>query len=111
VNKLVLASTPYKRDSMQPGFFQGLQAMFDRDRNRMLAFQDFSDSGLRAIAAPVLILDGDADVVRPEHALALLHLVPHGQLAILPGGHGEYLGEICARKQKQQNPGPRDNFY
>jgi pimeloyl-ACP methyl ester carboxylesterase len=130
VNKLVLASTPYKRDSMQPGFFQGLQhatlndmppqlkaaylkanpdpkglqAMFDRDRNRMLAFKDFSDSDLRAIAAPVLILDGDADVVRPEHALALLHLVPHGQLAILPGGHGEYLGEVCARDKNSKIP-------
>ena len=75
LNKLVLASTPYKRDGMQPGFFEGLQkatlhdmpqplkeafleanpdpkalqAMFDRDRTRMLAFKDFSDSDLRAI--------------------------------------------------------------
>jgi pimeloyl-ACP methyl ester carboxylesterase len=83
---------------------KGLQAMFDRDRNRMLAFKDFSDSDLRGIAAPVLILDGDADVVRPEHALALLRLVPHGQLAILPGNHGEYLGEICARDKNSKVP-------
>jgi hypothetical protein len=23
-------------------------------------------------------------------------LLPHAQLAIVPGGHGEYIGEICA---------------
>jgi pimeloyl-ACP methyl ester carboxylesterase len=46
--------------------------MFDRDPNRMLAFRDFNDADLHAIAAPVLILDGDADVVRPEHAPAYI---------------------------------------
>ncbi len=120
VNKLVLASTPYKRDGMQAGFWEGLQnaslenmppclkdaylkanpdpkglqAMFDRDRTRMLAFKDFSDADVHAIQAPTLVIDGDADVVRVEHALALSHTLPHARLAILPGGHGEYLGEI-----------------
>lgn len=130
VSKLILASTPHKRDSMQPGFFEGLQhaslenmpqplkeaflkanpepkgllAMFDRDRARMLAFKDFSDSDIHAIQAPALILNGDADVVRPEHALALSHILPHAQLAILPGGHGEYLGEICAKDKGSKIP-------
>lgn len=129
-NKLVLASTPYKRDGMQPGFFEGLQhaslddmpqplkeaflkanpepkalqAMFDRDRTRMLAFKDFSDSDLRAIQAPTLILNGDADVVRPEHALALASILPHAQIAILPGGHGDYIGEICAKDRSSRIP-------
>jgi pimeloyl-ACP methyl ester carboxylesterase len=68
VNKLVLASTTFKRDGMQPGFWEGmkyailknmpqqlrdaylkanpdpkgLQAMFDRDVARMLAFKRMS---------------------------------------------------------------------
>ncbi len=28
---------------------------------------------------------GDADIVRPEHAVALFRLIPHSQLAVLPG--------------------------
>jgi pimeloyl-ACP methyl ester carboxylesterase len=122
VNKLVLASTIYKRDGMQSGFWdgmpqaslqdmpkplqdayleanpdpEGLQAMFDRDVARMLAFQDISDANIRRIQAPALVLNGAAEVVRAEHALALSRALRHAQLAILPGGHGDYIGEICA---------------
>jgi hypothetical protein len=32
--------------------------------------------------------------VRPEHAVEMYRLLPHAKLAILPGGHGEYFGEI-----------------
>jgi pimeloyl-ACP methyl ester carboxylesterase len=122
VNKLVLASTTYKLDGMQSGFWdgmqhaslqdmpkplkdayleanpdpQGLQAMFDRDIARMMAFQDISDADLQGIQAPTMVLNGDAEVVRAEHALALSRTLPHAQLAILPGGHGDYIGEICA---------------
>jgi pimeloyl-ACP methyl ester carboxylesterase len=117
VNKLVLASTTYKRDGMQPGFFEGfkdaslkmlpqplkeaylranpdpkaLQAMFDRDVARMAAFKDISDSAIKSIQAPALVLNGDAEVVRTEHALELSRSLPHAKLAILPGGHGEYI--------------------
>jgi pimeloyl-ACP methyl ester carboxylesterase len=130
VNKLVLASTPYKRDSMQPGFWEalqhasletmpqplkeaylkvnpdpkGLEAMFDRDATRTLAFKDFSDSDIKTIQAPVLVINGDADVVRPEHALALSHALPHAQLAILLSGHGDYIGEICAADKNSKIP-------
>lgn len=74
----------------------GLQAMFDRDVARMVGFQDLDDSALQAIEAPALVLNADAEVVRTEHALALSRTLPNAQLAILPGGHGDYLGEICA---------------
>jgi pimeloyl-ACP methyl ester carboxylesterase len=30
------------------------------------------------------VLVGDADVVRPEHAVELFRLLPHAQLAVLP---------------------------
>jgi pimeloyl-ACP methyl ester carboxylesterase len=130
VNKLVLASTTYKRDGMQPGFFEGfqhisledmpqpikeaylkanpdpkgLQAMFERDVARMVSFKDISDADIQAIQAPVLVINGDAKVVRAEHALALSHALPHAQLAILPGGHGDYIGEICAENKSSRIP-------
>jgi pimeloyl-ACP methyl ester carboxylesterase len=129
-NKLVLASTTYKRDGMQPGFWEGMQnaslehmpgpvkeayleanpdpeglrAMFDRDVARMVAFKDISDADIQAIQAPALIINGDAEVVRAEHALALAHALPHAKLAILPGGHGEYIGEICAGDKEDGTP-------
>lgn len=130
VNKLVLASAPFRRDGMQPGFWEGmqnaslkdlppllkdaylaanpdpkgLQAMFDRGRARMLGFQDFTDAELRGVEAPALVINGDADVVRPEHALALSRILPRAKLAILPGGHGDYIGEICAANSTGKIP-------
>jgi pimeloyl-ACP methyl ester carboxylesterase len=56
----------------------------------------FPEEDVTAIAAPTLVVLGDADVVRPEHAVALFRLLgggvpgglvslPSSQLAILPG--------------------------
>jgi pimeloyl-ACP methyl ester carboxylesterase len=57
----------------------------------------FPDEDVAAIAAPTLIVIGDSDVVRPEHAVALFRLLgggvpgdltgslPSSQVAILPG--------------------------
>jgi pimeloyl-ACP methyl ester carboxylesterase len=130
VGKLVLASATYRRDGMQPGFsdgFQhaslermpkplqeaylkanpdpkGLQVMFDRDVARMVAFRDISDADIRAIQSPTLVINGDYDVVRAEHALSLSHLLPHAHLAILPSGHGDYIGEICAPDKNSKMP-------
>jgi pimeloyl-ACP methyl ester carboxylesterase len=120
VHRLIIGSANYKRSGMQDGFWPamekgtfadmpqpykdaylkinpsqaGVHAMHERDLKRMLAFVDIPDSAIRAIKAPTLVIDGDRDVVRPEHALELSRLLPLGRLAILPGGHGEYLGEI-----------------
>jgi pimeloyl-ACP methyl ester carboxylesterase len=130
VNKLVLASATFKRDGMQDGFFDGfknasleimpqplkeaylkanpdsngLQAMFNRDVARMIAFKDISDAAIKAIRAPTLVINGDTDVVRAEHALELSRTLPHAKLAILPGGHGDYIGEICAPDKNSKIP-------
>jgi len=113
VNKLVLVSTAYRRDGLQPGFFDGfananldmmpaqlqkaflqvnpdrqaMQVMFERDVARMVGFKDIPDAAIQAIQAPALVMNGDQDVTRTEHALALSRLIPHARLAILPGGH------------------------
>jgi len=80
-----------------------LQAMHDKDKNRMLGFRDWSDESMRSIKAPSLILSGDKDVVLPEHAVAMSKLLPNARLMILPGGHGSYIGEICS-------PAPADKI-
>jgi len=49
-----------------------------------------------AIQSPAFVVNGDAEEVRAEHAMALARALPHAQLAILPGEHGEYIGEIFA---------------
>ena len=131
VSKLVLLSTTFRRSGMQSGFFEGfknasmdkmlppplkeaylkanpdpkgLQRMFDRDVARMVSFKDIPDELITAIQAPALVVNGDTDVVRPEHAVDLFHLLPHAKLSIIPGGHGEYLGEVMSRNKDSKVP-------
>jgi pimeloyl-ACP methyl ester carboxylesterase len=40
---------------------------------------------IQSIKAPALVMIGDDDIVRPEHAVQMFRLLPHGQLAVLPG--------------------------
>lgn len=58
--------------------------------------QEWSPESIQAITAPTLIVVGDSDVVRPEHAVDMFRLrgggipgdltgLPNSQLAILPG--------------------------
>ena len=130
VNKLILGSTIYKRGGMPPGFFEGmqqaslesmpkplqdaylkanpdpkgLQAMFDRDVTRMIAFKDIGDEAIKNINSPALVINGDAEVVQTEHALLLSRTLPRAQLLIIPGGHGEYIGEISASGKNNKLP-------
>lgn len=128
VRRLIVASANYRRDGMPDGFFEGmqgatlevmpeplkaadrkinpdpahLQALFLQDKQRMLNFKDIPDEQIRAIRAPTLVLDGDHDVVKPEHALQLARTLPNARLVILPATHGDYLGAVEAQ------PGPLD---
>ncbi len=120
VNKIIVGSTFYKKEGAQPMFwdfmakatFEGmpqplktaflqinpdsnaLHKMYERDVTRMQAFPDISEALMKTIIAPSFIIIGDADIVRPEHAVEMYRLLPHSKLAILPGGHGDYIGEI-----------------
>jgi len=128
VNKLVIASSPYKRSGFFKGFFDNmnratlstmpqelktaflkvnpdtakLRIMFNRDVERMIGFKDWSDEQIKSIVAPTLLINGDADVITPEHAVEMYRLIPHCQLAILPGGHGKYMGEITTLGKDNQ---------
>jgi len=120
VNKIVVASTFYNRHGAQPWFwemmakptFEGmpqplkdaflkinpdttaLHKMYERDVARMQSFPDISEKLMKTIKAPAFIIIGDADVVLPEHAVEMYRLLPHSRLAIIPRGHGDYIGEI-----------------
>ncbi|HEX6533683.1 MAG TPA: alpha/beta hydrolase [Gemmatimonadaceae bacterium] len=124
VEKIVVASTMYKRDGAYPWLWDSfthpaieqmprqlrdaflrinpdsaaLQAMFSKDVARMRAFHDVTEEDMKSIEAPALIIIGDHDIVRPEHAVEMYRLMKHASLVILPGGHGEYLGEITTVK-------------
>ncbi|HEY6005300.1 MAG TPA: alpha/beta fold hydrolase [Anaeromyxobacter sp.] len=110
VRRLVLASGMVKRDGLRPEFWQGMQkakledmpphlaeayrrtsphperlpSFFQKSVERMLGFRDWPEAALRSIAAPALVVAGDADIVRPEHAVEMARLLPHARLAILP---------------------------
>jgi pimeloyl-ACP methyl ester carboxylesterase len=49
------------------------------------AFQGWSEDELRAVSVPTLILVGDHDFVKIEHAAEMHALIPGAQLAVLPG--------------------------
>lgn len=71
-----------------------LQLMHDRDVKRMLNFKDIPDEQIKSITAPTLIIIGDKDIITPEHAIELHRQIENAELAIIPGGHGQYIGEI-----------------
>lgn len=122
VNKLILASVFYNRTGTAPQFWEGFEGatldqmplplregylqtnndpagllnMFTRDVQRMRTFKGWSDEQMKAIEAPTLIINGNNDVGSPEHAVEMYRLLPNCELAIFPGGHGDYLGTIEA---------------
>lgn len=122
VRKLVFASSFTKRDGAQPQLWefikqadianmpqvlkdaflavnpdsQRLKTMHDKDAARMAGFTDVPDSTVRAVLAPTLIITGDRDIARVEHALELSRVFPDARLLVLPGGHGDYLAEASS---------------
>lgn len=123
VRKLVLASVTYKLDGVHPGLMEGLAEMkpelmhgspwyeeyvriaprpedfatlFAKKTQMDREVRDLPAEAIEAIEAPTLIIIGDSDIVRPEHAVEMFRLLgggvmgdlaglPSSQLAILPG--------------------------
>ncbi len=111
VRKLVLASTLLKRDGAYPWLWdamatatlenmpqelqqeylnvaphpENLRLFHDKAAQRMRDFKDIPNEVVRGITAPVLVVAGDADVIRPEHAVETFALLPSANLVILPG--------------------------
>lgn len=130
VRKLVFASSMTKRDGARPQLWEfmeqadfsnmpqplkdaflrvnpdelQLRIMHDKDAERMRNFKDVPDELVRSIQAPTLIVIGDRDVVKPEHAVELSQLIPGARLLILLGGHGDYLGEAVMTRTDTRYP-------
>ena len=122
MRKLVLAAVTYNKDGLQPGLLAGMEnlkpenlagtpwqeeyariAPNPEDRPLVAKVKqlngrvpDWSAKAMRSPRAPTLIMIGDSDIVRPEHAVEIFRLVgggvagdiaglPNSQLAILPG--------------------------
>jgi pimeloyl-ACP methyl ester carboxylesterase len=124
VRKLVLASVTYTMDGIHPGLMDGLGEMtpemmhgspwheeyvriaprpedfatlFAKKTRMDRATQDLTADAIRALEAPTLLVLGDSDLVRPEHAVEMFRLLgggvfgdlpaglPDSQLAVLPG--------------------------
>lgn len=124
VDKIILGSTLAKREGVPKQFWEfmkqarlenmpeqlkeayhkvssianGLQVMHDKDAKRMVNFKDIADEKIKSIKVPTLIIIGDKDVITPEHAIEMRRQIANAELAIIPGGHGEYIGEITTLK-------------
>lgn len=124
LRKLIFASSTYRMDGIQPGLMENLGSMkpemmhgspwheeymriapHPEDFNKLFAkktqmdqqTKDIPAEAIQAIKAPVLIVIGDSDLVRPEHAVEMFRLLgggvfgdtpaglPNSQLAVLPG--------------------------
>lgn len=123
VRKLVFMAATYTLDGVHPGLMEGLgemtpEMMFGSpwhdeymrlapDPNHFAAFfakktqmdqqtTDIPAEAIQALACPTLIIIGDSDLTRPEHAVEMFRLLgggvfgdmaglPAAQLAILPG--------------------------
>lgn len=72
----------YERIAPDPRHFA---AFAEKTSTMVGAFEGWSDDELRATQAPALILVGDTDFVRLDHAIEMLELMPNAQLAVLPG--------------------------
>jgi pimeloyl-ACP methyl ester carboxylesterase len=71
-----------------------LHRMYERDVARMQSFPDITEEQMKSIKAPAFIIMGDRDITSPEHASEMQRLISNSRLAIIPGGHGEYIGEL-----------------
>lgn len=110
VHRLVLISALFKRDGADSSFWdvmakaklenmpqelqdeylkvaphpENLRMFHDKAAQRMRDFKDIPIGAIRGITAPALVVIGDADVTRPEHAVEMFRVLPHARLAIFP---------------------------
>lgn len=81
-----------------------LRTMHDKDAARMRTFKDVPDALVRSVRAPTLVMLGDRDVATLEHAVELTRLIAGARLLVLPGGHGDYLGELVMTQRQTRYP-------
>ncbi|GLZ01064.1 alpha/beta hydrolase [Actinoplanes sp. NBRC 103695] len=122
IRRQIVASAFYRRDGLVDGFWDGMaqatlesmpqlyrdadaalnpdpahqQQLFDLDSGQMKNFVDWPPNDLASITTPTLILAADRDVATNAHTVEMAALIPGARLMIVPGTHGDYLGEAMA---------------
>ncbi len=117
VDKLIAASGNTKREGLMDGFFDSMSAstievmppylkenflklnpdlekfknMYEKDRRRMINFEDFEPGTLENISCPVFLIAGDQDVIKGQHLANMQKQIPNARLMILPANHGNYI--------------------
>jgi pimeloyl-ACP methyl ester carboxylesterase len=81
-----------------------LKVMHDKAKERMVHFKDTNDQDLRSIQAETLILTGDRDVGKLEHAMEISRMIPKSRLMVLTYGHGDYMGEASSTQKESNVP-------
>jgi pimeloyl-ACP methyl ester carboxylesterase len=130
VNKIVVISGVYQREGFISGFFEGmnnatldnmpaplkvayakvspykdgLQTMFEKDKQRMIDFKDIPDQEIKGIKAAALFMVAQHDVITIEHTIKMSQQIANAQLMVLPGIHGSSLGEICTVEKGSNMP-------
>ena len=124
LRKLVLCSVSYTLGGIHPGLMEGIgemrpdmmygspwhqeymqiaphpehfERLFAKKSEMDRQIKDIPEEVIRAIQAPTLLIVGDSDLIRPEHAVEMFRLLgggvfgdtpaglPNSQLAVLPG--------------------------
>ena len=110
VHKAAIFGVQYSKDGLAPGVLESLKTVKAEDMPApfregyaklapdptkfptlvakisamVLADKGVAPEAIRTIQAPMLVMIGGNDFVRPEHAVEMYRLLPHGQLAVLP---------------------------
>jgi pimeloyl-ACP methyl ester carboxylesterase len=72
----------YERVAPDPGHFEAFAAKASQAANNL---KGWTAAELGGITAPTLLVFGDHDFIRLEHAVQMHELIPGSQLAVLPG--------------------------
>lgn len=116
--KLVVAGTNYNNDGLYPEILEFFKHATPEDLGDLrdayprvapnpedwrtlvakvmklgVEFKGWRPEDIQSISAPVMVMIGDSDIVRPEHAVQMFRLLPHAQLAVLPGTNHDAISE------------------
>lgn len=152
VHKLILTSAIYNNEGYYPGMLEGLkhakasdmppimremyanvaprpqdwEKLVEKSVKSAASFTGWQKKDIRTINAPTLVMVGDSDIVRTEHAVELSRLIPNAKLGVLPATdhigilfqRADWLAEMVtdflnapAETHNEQNASPAEHDF